>query len=263
MIHHEPGDLVCHASADVCLADLQTELATAGQMLALDPPRAGELTLRDVFDANLAGPRSHRYGEPRDLVLGMTIELADGTVAQCGGRVVKNVAGYDLARLFTGAQGRLGTIRELWLRLHPLPAATCTLVAQPAGPGVLEPLAPACVEYAWPPGQMLVRFESIAAGELARAAQELVGGELVEDDEPLWAEHRERAAGMADARCLPGDAPGLIESLRAAGASSVVGRLARGWLLADANAVAQVAPRKPAAPALVELEQRMVEAFAG
>jgi glycolate oxidase FAD binding subunit len=263
VIRHEPGDLVCHASADVHLADLQTELAAAGQMLALDPPRAGGLTLGDVFDDNLSGPRSHRYGEPRDLVLGMTVELADGTLAHCGGRVVKNVAGYDLARLFTGAQGRLGTIREVWLRLHPLPAATCTLVAEPADPGALEPLAPACVEYAWPPGQMLVRFESIAAAELARTAQELIGGELVEDDAPLWAEHRERAAGLAGARCLPADAPALIDALRAAGASDVVGRLARGWLLADAHAVAQVAPRKPALPGLVELEQRVVEAFNG
>jgi glycolate oxidase FAD binding subunit len=262
VIRHEPGDLVCHASADVCLADLQTELAAAGQMLALDPPGA-ELTLLDVFDANLAGPRSHRYGEPRDLVLGMTVELADGTVAHCGGRVVKNVAGYDLARLFTGAQGRLGKIRELWLRLHPLPADTCTLVAEPADPGVLEPMAPACVEYAWPSGQMLARFESVAAGALARAAQELVGGELVEDDEPLWAEHRERAAGLDAARCLPANAPAVIDALRAAGASNVVGRLARGWLFADPHAVAQVAPRRPALPALVELERRVLEAFAG
>ena len=263
MIRHEPGDLVCHASADVCLADLQTELAAAGQMLAVDLPQAGKLTLRDVFDANLAGPRSHRYGEPRDLVLGMTVELADGTVAQCGGRVVKNVAGYDLARLFTGAQGRLGEIRELWLRLHPLPADACTLVAEPTDPGVLEPLAPACVEYAWPPGQMLVRFESVAAGALARAGQELVGGELVEDDEPLWAEHQERAAGLDPAHCLPADAPAVIDALRAAGAATVLGRLARGWLLADPQAVAQVAPRRPAPPTLVELEQRVVEAFAG
>jgi glycolate oxidase FAD binding subunit len=263
VIRHEPGDLVCHASADVCLADLQTELAVAGQMLALDPPRAAELTLRNVFDANQSGPRGHRYGEPRDLVLGMTVELADGTVAHCGGRVVKNVAGYDLARLFTGAQGRLGTIRELWLRLHPLPADTCTLVAEAADPGVLEPLAPACVEYAWPPGQMLVRFENVAAGALARAAQELVGGELVGDDEPLWAEHRERAAGLDRTRCLPADAPALIDALRAAGASDVVGRLGRGWFFADSHVVAQVAPRMPASPALVDLEQRVVEAFAG
>src|SRR5690242_21421221 len=106
---------------------------------------AGELTLGEGFDGNLAGPRSHRYGEPRDVVLGMTVELADGTVARCGGRVVKNVAGYDLARLFTGARGRLGAIRQLALRLHPLPAATCTLVAPVGDPLPLERLAPACV----------------------------------------------------------------------------------------------------------------------
>ncbi|MGN6380526.1 MAG: FAD-binding oxidoreductase [Gaiellales bacterium] len=263
MIRHEPGDLVCQVSADVCLADLQAALAEAGQMLALDPPGADRLTVGEVFDAGMAGPRSHRYGEPRDLVLGMTVELADGTVARCGGRVGKNVAGYDLARLFSGAQGRLGSVRELWLRLHPLPAATCTLIAEPADPAPLEPLGPACVEYAWPPGQLLVRFESIAAAELARAARDLAGGELVEDDEPLWAEHRERAEGLAGVRCLPSEAPALIESLRAGGAGCVVGRLARGWLFAEPGAVARAAPERPESGALARLERRVVEAFAG
>ncbi len=263
MIRHEPGDLVCCASADVGLAELGAELAKAGQMLALDPPGAGRLTLGQVFDGGLAGPRSHRYGEPRDLVLGMTVELADGTVARCGGRVVKNVAGYDLARLFTGAGGRLGTIRELWLRLHPLPAATCTLVAELADPAPLERLAPACVECSAAPGQMLVRFESPSAGELAAAARLLVGGELVDDDEELWAEHRERAAGLAPLRCPPVEALGTIDQLRAGGAATVVGRLARGWLWADQAAVAGAARQRQPDQRLALLEQRVLQAFSG
>jgi glycolate oxidase FAD binding subunit len=258
VIDHVPGDLVCVASADVGLAELQARLAGAGQMLAVDPPGAAELTVGELFDGNLSGPRSHRYGEPRDLVLGMTMELADGTVARAGGRVVKNVAGYDLARLFTGARGRLGAIRQVAMRLHPLPASTCTLVAPLRDPAPLERLAPACVELAWPPKRMLVRFESPAAAELARAARDLVGGELVAEDEPLWAEHRELARGRPAFRCPPAEALATAEALIASGAGCVVGRLARGVLAADAP-VAAPAPD----PSLAALEQRVVEAFGG
>jgi glycolate oxidase FAD binding subunit len=263
VIRHEPGDLVCCVSADVGMDELAAELARAGQMLAVDPTGATQLTVGDVFDRGLAGPRSHRYGEPRDLVLGMTVELADGTVARCGGRVVKNVAGYDLARLFTGAGGRLGRIRELWLRLHPLPAATATLVAPLADPAPLERLAPACVECGATPGQMLVRFESFAAAELATAAQAMARGEVVADDEPLWAEHRERAAGLAPVRCAPAEALPTIDELRAAGAATVVGRLALGWLWADPAAVAEAAPQRQPDERLALLERRVVQAFSG
>ncbi len=256
MIDHSPGDLICSVSADVVLAELNAELAKAGQMLALDPPGAGTLTVGEAFDGALSGPRSHRYGEPRDLVLGMEVELADGTVARSGGKVVKSVAGYDLPKLFTGARGRLGTIRELTVRLHPVPAATATLVCEPGDPLRFEPLQPACVEYAWPPGRMLVRFESPVALALADRALGLAGGELVSDDEELWAEHREAAAGLGTSRVLPSEAPAEIERLRAAGASRVLGRIARGKLLSDA---VSAEPENQ----LSELEQRVVSAYRG
>ena len=123
-----PGDLVCTVLADVALAELNAELARQGQMLALDPPGADRLTVGAVFDGALSGPRSHRYGDPRDLVLGLTVELADGTVARSGGRVVKNVAGYDLGRLFTGARGRLGRSASCGCactRCRPTPPRWC------------------------------------------------------------------------------------------------------------------------------------------
>ena len=91
----------------------------AGQMLALDPP--GDPTIGACLAGNLTGPRRHRYGGPRDLVLGVTVVLADGTVASAGGKVVKNVAGYDLGKLFCGSQGRLGLVARVSLRLHPAP----------------------------------------------------------------------------------------------------------------------------------------------
>jgi glycolate oxidase FAD binding subunit len=254
VIDHRPGDLVCTASAGIRLADLNRELASAGQMLALDPPGAERLTLAEIFDGNLAGPLAHRFGEPRDLVLGMRVRLSDGTPVRFGGSVVKNVAGLDLSRVLTGAGGALGAIEEVTVRLHPLPEATCTLVTGAVENAAIDRLAPACVEYAWPPGQTLVRFASPVAGALARRALAVAGGDLVEDDAALWAEHRERAAGMHRHRCLPADCPQTIERLRAAGATVVVGRLLAGDLWSDAAAP------EPAPPS--RLEQRVLEAYA-
>ena len=90
-------------------------------MLALDPP--GDPTIGACLAGDLSGPRRHRYGAVRDLVIGVTVVLADGTVASSGGKVVKNVAGYDLGKLFCGSRGRLGLIARVALRLHPRPAA--------------------------------------------------------------------------------------------------------------------------------------------
>src|SRR5207342_902394 len=222
-----------------------------GQMLALDPPGAERLTVAEAFSSAVTGPRAHGYGLPRDLLLGVALRLPDGSVVHGGGRVVKNVAGYDLPRLVVGSGGRLGEIARVCVRLHPVPAATCTVVADPADPLLLEPLAPACVEYAWPPGHMLVRFESPAALELAEQARALVGGEIVEDDEALWAEHREAAAGLHVHRVLPSAAPRAIDELRASGATRILGRLARGILHADVQQRGQT-------PMLQPLEQRVV-----
>jgi glycolate oxidase FAD binding subunit len=256
VIDHSPGDLIATVSADVGLAELNAELAKAGQMLALDPPGADELTVAEVFDQALSGPRSHRYGEPRDLVLGMEVALHDGTVARSGGKVVKSVAGYDLPKLFTGARGRLGQIRELTLRLHPTPVATATVVCDVLDPLVFEPLAPACVEYAWPPGQMLVRFESPVARALADRAVALTGGELVGDDEELWAAHREAAAGLVRRGVLPAEVPAEIERLRGQGATRILGRAARGRLFSD---VAMVDDGDELTP----LELRVTAAYGG
>jgi glycolate oxidase FAD binding subunit len=254
VIDHRPGDLVCTASAEVVLADLNRQLAAAGQMLALDPPGAGRLTLREIFDGNLSGPLAHRFGEPRDLVLGMQVRLHDGTAVRFGGSVVKNVAGLDLSRVLTGAGGTLGAIEEVTVRLHPLPEATCTLVTGSIDGMAIDRLAPACVEYAWPPGQVLVRFASPVAGALGRRAQAIAGGDLVEGDEALWAEHRERAAGLHRHRSLPAECAALGDRLRAGGATVVVGRLLAGDLWSDVPAPAPDPPSR--------LEERVLEAYA-
>ena len=102
------------------LGRLREKFAEAGQMLALDPP-GDDATIGGIVATGDSGPLRHRYGGPRDLVLGVTIALPDGTVARAGGKVIKNVAGYDLSKLMTGAFGTLGVIAQVALRLHPLP----------------------------------------------------------------------------------------------------------------------------------------------
>jgi glycolate oxidase FAD binding subunit len=253
VIEHEAGDLTCTVEAATPLKELQLQLAAAGQMLALDPPDDDRLTVGDVFDRALFGPRAHRYGLPRDLVLGVRVRLAGGKLVRGGGKVVKNVAGYDLPKLFTGAEGRLGELLELTLRLHPLPEATCTVVTERCDPRPLEQLAPACVEYAWPDDRLLVRFESPAAAELAAAARDLLGGEVLPDDGELWGAHRRLQAGLELHRCPRADAAAECERLHAAGATRIVGRWARGWLFADV-----AAPRRSLSP----LEQRVIQRFA-
>ena len=157
VIEHAAGDLVVTVQAGVTLGALQERLATDGQRLALDPPGAG--TAGGLIATNAAGPLRFRYGAPRDLLIGITIVRADGTVAKAGGKVVKNVAGYDLGKLFAGSYGTLGLITEATFRLHPLPAATAWVTAEtgdPTAAAVLalsaarSPYAPAAVELDWP-----------------------------------------------------------------------------------------------------------------
>ena len=118
------------------LARAQRQFASAGQMLALDPflGPADEATIGGIIASGDSGPLRHRYGAPRDLILGMTVALSDGTIARSGGKVIKNVAGYDLGKLFSGSFGTLGLILSVNVRLHPLPAATATALGVSADP---------------------------------------------------------------------------------------------------------------------------------
>ncbi len=184
---HAPGDLVVVAEAGVRLADLQRRLAVHGQTLALDPPEPGA-TLGGIVSANASGPRRLRYGTARDLLIGVTVVLADGTTAKAGGKVVKNVAGYDLGKLYTGAHGGLGVVVSTTWRLHPLPphrGAVVVPVADSARAGLLaarlarSTLTPTAVELLWAAGggHLAVLFESIAASVEAQseAAVALLG----------------------------------------------------------------------------------------
>jgi glycolate oxidase FAD binding subunit len=121
LVEHEPGDLTATAEAGTPLAALQAALRARGQWLSLDPPDPDRATLGGVMAANASGPRRHLYGSARDLVIGMTIVTADGAVVRAGGKVVKNVAGYDLPKLFVGSYGTLGIVADVTVKLRPLP----------------------------------------------------------------------------------------------------------------------------------------------
>jgi FAD/FMN-containing dehydrogenase len=130
IIEHVPADLIASAEAGVTLDDFNSDLNKNGQWLPLDPPDRGTSTLGGIIATGLAGPQLLGYGPPRRFVIGMRVVLADGRVIKVGGKVVKNVAGYDLSKLFTGSYGTLGVITELTFKLRPLPALNATAVLQ-------------------------------------------------------------------------------------------------------------------------------------
>jgi len=218
ILEHNEGDLTAVLQPGVSLASLDETLAAAGQMLALDPPlgAGAKATVGGAIAAADSGPLRHRYGAPRDLVLGVSVALSDGTVAKAGGKVIKNVAGYDLAKLFSGSFGTLGMIVEVAVRLHPRPSSQATATATTDDPAQLAAaaslLAHASLELQsldvrWRNalGMVLARFGGIAAADQAVAAQTLLRdaglqATTVEDDEPLWAAQR------ADQRSAEGGA---------------------------------------------------------
>jgi glycolate oxidase subunit GlcD len=135
LLRHEPADLVATAQSGMLLSDMNAELGT--QWLPLDPPLYSRSTIGGIVATGLAGPLSTSFGRPRSRVLGIKAALADGTIIKAGGSVVKNVAGYDLGKLFTGSFGTLAVILEVSLRLSAVPDADRTLVVPGPNPMAL------------------------------------------------------------------------------------------------------------------------------
>lgn len=128
VIEHAVGDLTVTVEAGTKFTDLQAVLAKSGQFLPLDPSSPELATIGGIIATADAGSLRQRYGGVRDLLLGITFVRADGQIASAGGRVVKNVAGYDLMKLFTGSYGTLGAICQATLRVYPLPEASATVL---------------------------------------------------------------------------------------------------------------------------------------
>jgi glycolate oxidase FAD binding subunit len=168
---YEPADMTVQVGAGTTVTDLQSVVAEHGQRLALDAARIDRgATIGGIFATADQGPAQLAFGGPRDLVIGATLVLADGQVVRSGGHVIKNVAGYDLARLVSGSLGTLAVITDLTFRLHPLPAATGTLsletgigqavaYAEGIAAAALDPVA-----AEWVSGRLLVRFEGTPSG---------------------------------------------------------------------------------------------------
>jgi len=142
LLEHVPGDQIVRTQAGLKLQDLQEKLAESDQMLGMDPPEEGA-TIGGIVAANASGPRRLRYGTVRDLIIGIKVVLADGTVAKAGGKVVKNVAGYDLSKLFTGSLGTLGIIAEANFRLHPVRESARTVFLEVEDPTQIPSVAQA------------------------------------------------------------------------------------------------------------------------
>ena len=182
IIEHVPGDQIVRVQAGVTLDDLQNQLSGSDQMVVLDPPeRRDGATMGGIVASNSSGPRRYKYGTVRDLIIGIQVVLADGTVAKAGGKVVKNVAGYDLSKLFTGSLGTLGIIATANFRLHPIPEAARTVAVEVENPqaafGAAQAIMhsqtePTAVELHYGEDQKLltVLLESIPEGVEAKEA---------------------------------------------------------------------------------------------
>jgi glycolate oxidase FAD binding subunit len=175
VVEHAAGDLIVVVRAGTPMAELRERLAAEGQQLALDE-QFDAATVGGTVAANVSGPRRMLYGTARDLVIGMTVVLADGTIAHSGGKVVKNVAGYDLGKLFTGAYGTLGLITQLAFRLHPLARSQAFVSSRVADVGRAlgeirqTQVVPTAVEVDSATGEVAVLIEGTPAGVAARAA---------------------------------------------------------------------------------------------
>lgn len=130
VIQHNSADLTLAVEAGITLHSLRTALAAKGQFLPLDAPLPQRATIGGTLAAGVSGPLKWQYGSARDLVIGMKVAQADGRITQSGGNVVKNVSGYDMARLHVGGLGTLGIITEVSFKLTPLPRQEATLLAQ-------------------------------------------------------------------------------------------------------------------------------------
>ena len=249
-VEHNEGDLTAVLESGASLEGAQRRFASAGQMLALDPALGADhrATIGGVIATGDSGPLEHRYGAPRDLILGMTVALSDGTIARSGGKVIKNVAGYDLAKLFCGSFGTLGLILQVSVRLHPLPPATATALGVATDPNLLgravravtaAPFELEALDVAWRGGRGGLLAQ--CGGTQARRRAERAGTsmreaglgqvEVVTDGAELWARQRagQRSADAVMVR-IAARASEIARVLRAADAcgGTLVGRAAVG-----------------------------------
>jgi glycolate oxidase FAD binding subunit len=234
-IDHCAGDLTATVPAGAALAAVNTVLGRERQWLPLDPPMRERATVGGIVATNDSGPRRHRHGAPRDLLIGVELALANGTRGKAGGRVVKNVAGYDLGRLLCGSFGSLAVVTAATFKLAPLPAASRTVVASADTAESLaritelvaaSPLTPSAIELEAPRHRLLVRFETTerAADRQAGSASTIClqqGAGVVtlggEDEAAVWRAYESAVWGgggvLLKVAVLPTRVGALLERL--------------------------------------------------
>ena len=267
-IEHCAGDLTAVLPAGATLASVNDRLGRERQWLTLDPAHA-RATIGGIVATNDSGPRRHRFGAPRDLIIGIEMVLVDGRKAKAGGRVVKNVAGYDLSRLMCGSYGSLAVITSATFKLSPIAPASRTVVMDVPNLATLgdllrdlveAPLTPSACEIDAPPLRLLVRLESteLSAEHQSAAAVAIAGrrgtNALVvtgDAETELW-RTRESAVWTSEGTLikvavLPSDVPAMLEHVARLSASGSVtyragGRAALGVLFVRLSGRAETHP---------------------
>ncbi len=217
LVDHAVGDLTVTVEAGMPFATLQALLAEQGQFLAIDPAYPDQATIGGVIATGDTGSLRHRYTSVRDMVLGIEFVRADGQIAKAGGRVVKNVAGYDLMKLFTGSYGTLGVLTQVTLRVYPLPDSTKTVVLTGEG-GAIAQVAQQLIRSALTPVSVDLVSATVVAnlglgqGEGLLVRFQGIGASVHTQSETVatWG----RSQSLAVAEYAPADDPALWQRLR-------------------------------------------------
>jgi len=298
IIGHEPADLVATAEAGATLFEFQNHLRLAGQWLPIDMSDDSSGTLGGAVALARNGPHSFGYGPLRSFVIGMKVLLADGQMIKAGGTVVKNVAGYDLCKLFTGSYGTLGLITEVTFKLRPLPPETRTIVASgpiaslfTAGRTIANQTFPVAVELLSSrlakqimpdteasDGALMIRFAGSSQAVIAQAAQALkilrddakVQCAVHDDDDDTWQKLSSSAPDGSDlvwrAKMLPTDLNSFLNDVGDAereGASQINLRWHAGLGDGRVQATAGASPYQQQTVRVLEQLRRKAENLGG
>lgn len=278
VLEHAWADLTVTVEAGCTVADLQRTLAQHGQRLAIDVLWPERATIGGILSTNDSGALRLAYGSLRDLVIGITLVLADGTIARSGGKVVKNVAGYDLPKLATGAMGTLGVITQATFRLHPLPRNARTLTIAAGNPEIAQTLLLTMEAATLAHTALQVRFganaepqmdillEGTEAGIASQEerVRELAGAAVVtEAAADVWKAREKVAESSAVAKIsvLPSHIAKTIERQAKACPTAVVQATGIGWVALDAGLMDLRAQVESDGGSLVILRGRCTDAW--
>lgn len=283
-IQHEAADLTVVVPANATIAEINRVLAAEGQWLPLDPPHPERATIGGVLAVGAGGPLRTRYGLPRDLVLGMTVLRADGELVKAGGRVVKNVTGYDLMRLWCGSLGTLGIVTEVALRVLPV-QKTVDLEVSFAYLGRAAALADRLyradirahvLSVSREDGEWRL-FARVPEAAVAKATHLLPGAQPATGEPRKYEALRESGFGAADlltigAACLPSAVVHAVEALDGVQPTSLVvdpvaGAMKAAWTATDLPPLRTFAPALDGLRALLAAQggsvvvERMPDSF--